>query len=91
MKKFLLQCRACCSYLGEKPFILRQQVINIAWVAVGVVGILQVKVEVVRLDFVERNTPSLLIFDAGGISILSRTPPCFSDSNSSMRIGFPLL
>jgi hypothetical protein len=55
------------------------------------VRVLEVEVVVSGLDLVDGNTPGLLVFHAGLEAVFFLAPPGFEGSNSSMRMGLPLL
>ncbi len=77
--------------LLQELFVFWQQVIHIAGAGVGIVRVLEVEVVVSGLDLVDGNTPGLLVFHAGLEAVFFLAPPGFEGSNSSMRMGLPLL
>ena len=91
MVEFLFQPRAGFGDLGEELFLFGQEVVHIAWAFVGIVRVLEIEIEVAGLDLAI-ETRQALSFSTHSLKPSSPRPrQTFSDSNSSMRIGLPLL
>ena len=89
--EFVLEHGAGGGDLREEIFVFRQEMVHVAGTGVGIVRVLEVEVEVGGLDLVDGHAPGALGFHAGGEATGLGVPPLLSLSNSSIRMGLPLL